>query len=288
MGSLSVVKSNHVFLGQGSPDVRAALVIEGDTIRAVASPEHLAHVVPEGTPVRDFGDAFICPGFHDAHQHVFHTSLFRSDLALSYAGTSEKDCVRRLQEFAADHPGDGWLLGQGFRSALWDPPVPPTRASLDEAFPDRPVCMYEGDLHTLWVNTRGLAELGITDDTVPPAGGFFDRDADGHLTGVIHEAAGMYYVSKVFASLPRQGVLDAYRDYFRMSLSQGITSVCDMALCAIPGTDFVYDDIYRELLDAGQVPMRVHLYPQNVGTFERVESLQAEFRGKMVRVPGTK
>lgn len=117
MGSLSVVKSNHVFLGQGSPDVRAALVIEGDTIRAVASPEHLAHVVPEGTPVRDFGDAFICPGFHDAHQHVFHTSLFRSDLALSYAGTSEKDCVRRLQEFAADHPGDGWLLGQGFRSA---------------------------------------------------------------------------------------------------------------------------------------------------------------------------
>ncbi|NMF25565.1 amidohydrolase family protein [Olsenella umbonata] len=288
MGSLSVAMSNHVFLGQGSPDVRAALVIEGDTIRAVASPEHLAHVVPEGVPVRDFGDAFICPGFHDAHQHVFHTSLFRSDLALSYAGTSEKDCVRRLREFAADHPGDGWLLGQGFRSALWDPPVPPTRASLDEAFPDRPVCMYEGDLHTLWVNTRGLRELGITDDTVPPAGGFFDRDEDGHLTGVIHEAAGMYYVSKVFASLPRQGVLDAYRDYFRMSLSQGITSVCDMALCAIPGTDFVYDDIYRELLDAGQVPMRVHLYPQNVGTFERVESLQAEFRGKMVRVPGTK
>ena len=71
-------------------------------------------------------------------------------------------------------------------------------------------------------------------------------------------------------------------------LSQGITSVCDMALCAIPGTDFVYDDIYRELLGAGQIPMRVHLYPQNVGTFERVESLQTEFRGKMVQVPGTK
>ncbi len=288
MGSLSAVRSNHVYLDEAHPDVRCALVMDGDAITDVVAPERLADVLPEGAPVRDFGDAFVCPGFHDAHQHVFHTALFRSDLALSYAGTSEKDCVRRMQEFAQTHPGDGWLLGQGFRSALWDPPVPPTKASLDAAFPNRPVCMYEGDLHTLWVNSAGLAALGITDDTEPPKGGFFDRDADGHLTGVIHEAAGMYYVAKVFASLPRQKVIDAYRDYMQMSLSQGITSVCDMALCAIPGTDFVYDDIYRELLGAGQIPMRFNLYPQNVGEFDRVERLQREFTGKLVRVPGTK
>lgn len=288
MAALRAVGSRHVYLDEGRPDVDAVLLLSGDRVSRVLVGADAKNRLPQDVPLRDFGDAFICPGFHDAHQHVFHTSLFRSSLALSYAGTSEADCVAHLQEFAATHPGDGWLLCQGFRYALWDPPIVPTRASLDAAFPDRPTCVYAGDLHTLWLNTRALEELGITEDTEPPAGGSFDRDADGHLTGVIREAAGMYYVARVFAALPREGVKEAYRDYFRMSLSQGITSVCDMALCAIPGTDFIYDDIYGELLDVGQLPMRVHLFPQNVGRYERVERLQAALTGPMLRAPGTK
>ena len=289
MADPSVVTADHVYLDEGRPDVACALVLEGDRVRDVCARERVAGLVPEGTPVRDFGDAFLCPGFHDAHQHVFHTALFGSDLACTYAGASEADCVEHMRGFAAEHPGrGGWLIGQGWRDSLWDPPVPPTRASLDAAFPDRPVAMYAGDLHTLWVNTRGLEELGITDDTEPPAGGFFDRDAEGHVTGVLHEAASMYYVARVFASLPRGEVLRAYREYFRRSLSQGITSVCDMALCAVPGIDYVYDDVYEELLGAGRLPMRVSLFPQNVGDFDRVERLRARLTGPMLRVPGTK
>ncbi len=288
MGDISVIRSNHVYLDAGRPDVRAAVVVDGGRVRAVCAPEDVSRHAGEGFSVRDFGDAFVCPGFHDAHQHVFHTALFSSELACACPGTSEADCVRRMREFAARRPDAGWLVGQGWRQDLWDPPVAPTRASLDEAFPDRPVAMYSGDLHTLWLNTRGLAELGIGEDTVPPAGGTFDRDASGRLTGVLREAAGMVYVAKVFASLPRAGVMRAYRDYFEKSLSEGITSVCDMALCALPGVDYVNEDVYEELLAGGELPMRVHLFPQNVGDFGRVEALQARLTGGLLRVPGTK
>lgn len=288
MGDISVIRSNHVYLDAGRPDVRAAVVVDGGRVRAVCAPEDVSRHAGEGFSARDFGDAFICPGFHDAHQHVFHTALFSSELACACPGTSEADCVRRMREFAARRPDAGWLVGQGWRQDLWDPPVAPTRASLDEAFPDRPVAMYSGDLHTLWLNTRGLAELGIGEDTVPPAGGTFDRDASGRLTGVLREAAGMVYVAKVFASLPRAGVMRAYRDYFETSLSEGITSVCDMALCALPGVDYVNEDVYEELLAAGELPMRVHLFPQNVGDFGRVEALQARLTGGLLRAPGTK
>ncbi|MBP3884698.1 MAG: amidohydrolase family protein [Olsenella sp.] len=288
MGDISVIRSNHVYLDERHPDVRAAVVADDSRVRAVCAPEDVARLVGEGAPVRDFGDAFVCPGFHDAHQHVFHTALFSSELACACPGTSEADCVERMRAFAAETPGEGWLVGQGWRQDLWNPPVAPTRASLDEAFPDRPVAMYSGDLHTLWLNTRGLAELGIGEDTVPPAGGVFDRDANGRLTGVLREAAGMVYVAKVFASLPRAGVMRAYRDYFETSLSEGITSVCDMALSALPGADYVNEDVYEELLAAGELPMRVHLFPQNVGDFGRVEALQARLTGDMLRAPGTK
>ena len=291
MAARSVITSNHVYLDRSHADVRAAIVIEGSRIRAVCAPEDAPFVAGDDASVRDFGDAFVCPGFHDAHQHVFHTALFNSDLALSCPGTSEADCVDKMRAFADRSSGASaprWLIGQGWRQDLWDPAVAPTRASLDAAFPDRPVAMYSGDLHTLWLNSRGLAELDVTDDTVPPPGGSFDRDADGHLTGVLREAAGMVYVARVFATLPKDAVMRAYRSHFEKSLRLGVTGVCDMALSAIPGADCVNEDVYEALLAHGELPLRAHLFPQNTGDLERVEALQARLTGELLRAPGTK
>ena len=51
--------------------------------------------------------------------------------------------------------------------------------------------MYSGDGHTLWLNSRALEALGVTRDSEPPAGGSYDKDASGELTGIAHEAAAM-------------------------------------------------------------------------------------------------
>ncbi len=282
----SIVSSKHVYLDIDHPDVPADIVIEGDRVR---------EVVPRGTGDRaaansyhDYGDAFVSPGFHDAHQHVLHTALFPSSLADRYPGKSESDCVERLRSFALGHPGDGWLISQGWRSALWDPAVPPTRDSLDAAFPARPVAMCSGDLHTLWLNTAGLRALGISEDAVPPAGGIFDRDANGRLTGVLREAAGMVYTARVFSQIPREELLSIYGDYFQRMLAQGVTSVCDMALSAVPGADNVREDVYEGLLADGRLPMRVNMFPQLVGDFDRIQSLQARLTGPILRAPGMK
>mgnify|MGYP002233514642 CR=1 FL=1 len=130
-------------------------------------------------------------GFHDAHEHVLDAALFPSACAEEYAGSSEEDCVAHMVAFAKTHPGSSWLLSHGWRDNLWNPPVAPTRASLDNAFPYRPVAMYSGDGHTVWTNSKGLAKLGLTDESEPPVGGSYDRDEAGHLTGVLREAAGM-------------------------------------------------------------------------------------------------
>ncbi len=279
-----VIASKHVYVSETQPDVAAGLVIEGGRVSYLV-PYEEARALPGAV---DYGDLFVCPGFHDAHQHVFQSALFPSDLGCSCPGTSEADCVRQMLEFAAAHPGGGWLVGQGWRSALWDPPVPPTRASLDEAFPSRPVAMYSGDCHTLWLNSCGLEALGIDDDTVPPEGGSFDRDERGRLTGVLREAAGMVYVAKVFAALPRDGVKRAYLAYFEKLLAQGITSVCDMALAALPGADGINEDLYEGLLAEKRLPLRVHMFPQLIDDLSRIEGLQARLVGDMLRAPGVK
>lgn len=290
MGESYVITSTNVFTGEvGCEATRplAVAVVDG-RVAAVAPREEASLLVP-GAPIEDWGDAFVCPGFHDAHQHVFHAALFPSALATEYSGTSEADCVAHLVEWAAGRPDDGsWLVSHGWRESLWNPPIVPTRASLDAAFPQRPVAMYSGDAHTLWTNTAGLRALGITDETVPPAGGSFDRDEHGHLTGVIREAAGMVYVARVLSSFSTEQLCGIYRDYFQSLNAMGITSVCDMALSLIPGADGINPQVYEALLASGDLTVRAHLFPTLSDDQSNLEELQVRYAGTRLRAPGFK
>ncbi len=236
----------------------------------------------------DFGSAFIMPGFHDAHLHFFHAALYASPLATMFVGTSEADCVRRLQAFAATRPRGSWLLAQGWREYRWDPPVLPGRASLDAAFPDQPVALYSGDAHTLWLNGCALRELGISNASEPPAGGSYDRDANGRLTGIVREAAAMELMPRIVDGFTRAELLDAYDGFQRQLNAQGVTAVCDLALSATSGLDFVRDDLFYELERTGRLSVRAHLFPTLVPGTRRLEELQAQLTGPLVRACGYK
>lgn len=285
-----VITSENVFTGEPSCEAARplAVAVTGGRIAAVVSRDE-AETLACGALVEDWGNAFVCPGFHDAHQHVFHAALFPSALATEYAGTSEADCVAHLVAWAANRPNDGsWLVSHGWREALWNPPIVPTRASLDVAFPNRPVAMYSGDAHTLWTNTAGLRALGITDETEPPAGGSFDRDEQGHLTGVIREAAGMVYVARVLSSFSQSQLCGIYSDYFNQLTAMGITSVCDMALSLIPGADGINPQVYEALEAEGKLTVRAHLFPTLSDDQSNLEELQARLTGTRLRAPGFK
>lgn len=295
MPSELVIRSNNVFDGEGREARPLAIGIAAGRIEAVVPADEVDSLVSPGTRVVDYGDAFVCPGFHDAHEHVYHAALFPSALADEYLGTSETDCVEHLIEFAraADARGDldvgeGWLVSHGWRSDAWDPPVMPTRASLDAAFSARPVAMYSGDSHTLWLNSAGLARLGIDDDSQPIPGGVYHRDSDGHLTGVIGEASGMELVARVLATMPAGRLEGVYRDYFVRLNSLGITSVCDMALSLIPGADSINPEIYEALLADGRLTVRSHLFPTLADDESNLERLQERLTTDMLRAPGFK
>ena len=56
---------------------------------------------------------------------------------------------------------------------------------------DRPLVIHHVDEHWLWVNSRALALAGITDKPLPDPveEKYIERDASGHPTGVLDEAA---------------------------------------------------------------------------------------------------
>lgn len=287
-----IIESENVFTGVGATTAPAALAISGAHIVAVgphADVHTFVHEHSEGAApeVHNFGEALILPGFHDSHLHFFHSAVYSSPLATMFLGENEADCVARMQAFAAKRPS-GWLLAQGWREYRWDPPVLPSKHSLDKAFPTRPVALYSGDAHTLWLNSVALAELGLTRDSVPPAGGSYDRDETGELTGIVREAAAMELMPQIMGAFTNEEIASAYRGFFAQLASFGVTSVCDLSLMAHPGLDFIRDDVHATLLEHGDLTSRVHLFPTLTNDMSRFERMRELYTGPYLQASGFK
>lgn len=284
-----ILRSGAVFTGSEEEPRAAAVGVAGDRIVWVGDPADMPEKLQgPDTEVRDFGDALIMPGFHDAHMHVFHSALYLSPLAERFVGDNEADAVARLAPLAARRSAGSWLLTQGWRDYLWNPAGMPSKVSLDAAYPDRPVAMYSGDAHTLWLNSCALERLGITDDTVPPAGGSYDRDEAGHLTGIVREAAAMELMPRIVAEFSTEELLDAYRSFEQYLNEHGITGVCDVSLMAMPGLDFVRDDLYAQLEANDELTVRVSMFPTLLEDRSRLDELQAEHTGPLLQARGFK
>ncbi len=287
-----VIESTRMFSGTSGSALPGAVAVSDDRIVAAGPHDDVRAFVrdraDEGAPeTRDYGDALVVPGFHDSHLHFFHSAVYGSPLATTFVGTSEADCVKRLRAFAARRP-DGWLLAQGWREYRWDPPVMPTKRSLDEAFPARPVALYSGDAHTLWLNSVALRELVLARTSVPPAGGSYDRFEDGELTGVVREAAAMELMPKIMGAFSDDEVAAAYRGFFAELARNGVTSVCDLSLMAGPGLDFIRDDVHARLLAAGNLTARVHLFPTLLDDMGRFEAMRERYEGPCLQASGFK
>ncbi len=286
-----VLTANSGFTGIRATDEPVAVGMADDRICWVAHPDAVGTAsapVAARAQVRRFAEGFLMPGFHDAHLHFFHAALYDSPLAASFVGASETDCVERLRRFATTRPRGSWLLAQGWREYLWDPPQTPSRHSLDAAFPDRPVALYSGDAHTLWLNSRALDQLGITAASTPPAGGAYDHDAEGELTGIVRETAAMELTARIVDAFTREELLGAYEAFQSKLNALGVTSVCDMALTATTGLDFVRDDLFCALEETGRLTLRTHLFPTLTRDARRLEELQARLTGPLLRPCGCK
>ena len=197
-----------------------ALWWEAGRIRAVGAAADVARLVPPGTPVYELPDAWVTPGFVDAHTHFATWALGRRRVQLAGARTR----AEALTRIAAAVPVGGWILGQGWDSNAWE--VPPDRGALD-AVHAGPVYLDSLDLHAAWLNSAALAAAGIGRDTPEPFGGRIVRDAAGEPTGLLVDRA----VELALPALPappddvlRAGLVEGQAEAHRL----GVTGIHDV------------------------------------------------------------
>jgi len=207
-----------------------ALVVVDDRIGYVGDEATARRIAGAEFTEVDLDGRLVLPGFVDAHAHVVATGA-ASDQVDLWGASDLAEIQRRISEWSAEHPDAPRVRAQGWKhSAL--PDGGPTRHHLDAIVSDRPVYAQAYDLHSIWVNTAALAELGIDAHTVAPAGGSIARHpATGEATGYIDETAMQQLVWPVLEAMTTDRerdnhlalVLAGYRD-------AGVTAAVDMAL----------------------------------------------------------
>ncbi len=95
--------------------------------------------------------------------------------------------------------------------------------------PDHAVNLTTFDGHASILNSAALTALGLTDATPDPAGGRYERDAAGHLTGTLREYAATVDAPRLQgARVSDADALKALKDQIDAAASFGITTIQDM------------------------------------------------------------
>jgi predicted amidohydrolase YtcJ len=250
----TVYRDAEIVTGDPGQPRATGLWVRGDRIAGVGDADELVAAAGPGASVLRFRGSTIVPGLIDAHCHISMLAFLLTGADCSSAGAP--DIAAILQRLAAAEPGgDGWVTGSGYAEYKLADRRHPTRRDLDEAVPTRPCVLFHTSLHTCIVNSAGLRELGLMDESPDPPQGQLGRDAAGHLDGRLLEAPMFDLLS---ANMRRH--LESLDERARAAMvrlagvhlaSLGITSCSDAA--ADSGAFLALRDAERR----GELPVRV-------------------------------
>ena len=272
----------HIYTGNAKASWVQALAITGTRIESVGTDQEILSRRQAKTEVIDLHGQTVIPGISDSHTHMWFGALELHGFNLSTPESSitpdnPDALVEKIKAFAASHPNDKLLIGRADFGTV--PPAVPTHELLDRAVADRMVIIHNTSEHALWVNAKALALAGITDQPVadPAEERNVIRDASGHPSGLLLEAAMELVERALFAALSRDEKLSLLRDASHYLNRFGITSVVN-ATGSLPEIE-----LYAALRDRGELTVRTrnafgavavnhHLTPQFLADLEKART----------------
>ncbi len=255
VGADILLVHGHVYTGNPRARWAAAVAVEDARIAAVGTDAAILKRRKAHTEVVDLHGQTVIPGIVDSHMHLLYGAYALHGLNLSTPESSitpdkPGELVARLKAYADEHPQDTVLLARADFSTA--PPTTPTAALLDRAVPDRPLVIHNTSEHAIWLNSAALKLAGLDERPVKDLDeerGVI-RDASGHATGVLLEAAMQIAGRAVAARISAEDQLAMLRDATRHLNSLGLTSIVNAT------GDLNELKLYAALRDRGELTVR--------------------------------
>ncbi len=202
--------------------------------------------------LRDVKGRTVIPGIIDAHCHFYRLGL--NQQVVDLVGTqSYEEVLERVVSFQKENPSN-FIQGRGWDQNDWEVKEFPTKAELDELFPNTPVALRRVDGHALLVNQKALDLAGIDGTTRVPGGEIVKKE--GKITGVLVDGP-MKLIADVMPKPDRQTQIRALKEAEAICFDHGLTTVDDA------GLDREIIELIDSLQHVGELRIRVYAMVSN-------------------------
>ena len=250
-----IIKNVRIFTADKDNPQASALVVKDGKFVYVGDEAGLSEYEGE---VTDLGGRFIMPGIIDSHVHVTLPVGFEyAEIGERIECQGKQELMDIMSDYIAKHPGEKRYRFLFDRRYLNGEEV--TKEDLDKICPDTELQIQEAEGHSIWVNSKLLERLGITDDTPDPVPGlsYYVRK-DGHVTGnIIEGSAEIPIVLDSAMDLTNEQIDAALQRWIDFSVDAGVSCVFDSG---IPGYNEFHERVYKRLRDLdmqGKLPVYI-------------------------------
>lgn len=220
-----ILTGGKVFTADSARPWAEAVAIRGERIIAVGSTAEVSRLAGASTRRIALDGRVVIPGINDAHDHTGGADFGARFIAdPSPMPDPALDVVLdSVRAVAARTPAGTWIRTTIGARILDDTAAP--RAALDQAAPRHPVLLSGWTGHGAVFNIAALRALGIPETVRDSAGGWYERDASGRLTGVMHEYAQWRILQRLRSGAPDSVIAASLQRYAASAAAMGITSV---------------------------------------------------------------
>jgi hypothetical protein len=260
---------NIITVDDNNPEAQAIAVHDGK-IQAIGGETEVSKFRGSKTEVIDLKGNTLLPGFIDIHTHPILSAMMGEVIDIS--GFNHKNPAEVMESLrrGIEEKGSGkWVLAYGWDPAILRDLEAPTLADLDQMAPENPLFIIAQTLHSGFANSLALEAAGITKDTPNPEGGYFDKDENGELTGLIVEVGAMAKMSTATPKYPWAAYVYLLTKQMETYSKAGYTTI------VAPGLQPIIPKHIQSLQEVAEhpdTPVRVFTYP----LFDKLE--KSDFR----------
>ena len=247
-----------------NPEAQAIAVHNGK-IQAIGSETEVLKYEGYNTEVIDLKGNTLMPGFIDIHTHPILSAKTAETIDVSgFNHKNQAEVMESLKKGIEEKGSGEWVIAFG-----WDPAIlrnleAPTLKELDQMAPENPLFIIAQTLHSGFANSLALEEAGINKYSPNPEGGYFDKDENGELTGLIVEVGAMTKIGDATPKYPRSAYLYLLTKQMETYSKAGYTTI------VAPGLQPIIPKHIQSLQEVAEhpnSPVRVFTYP----LFDRLE-----------------
>ena len=169
-----------------------AFAVKAGKITAVGSTSDIKGLVGKNTQTYDARRMTIVAGFTDCHNHaggdvLLYEVLVGNPFEVEFVTITS--IIDKLKAKARQTPPGTWVEGYFFDDTKVKDKRELNVHDLDEVSVEHPVVVRHRGGHTSYYNSKAFALAGVTKSTADPAGGTYDKDSSGELSGRVTDRA---------------------------------------------------------------------------------------------------